>query len=132
MVGLFGEEAGGEGLLVGGGDKDTAFGVFGAGAAVEADAGSAWDLAEDRQRALELRRVGDLYAVDESRDEVVGVLKGITKVVQALDEEAGTLVHVMRGAVELAGNGFSGIKFRANRQRTLADEFIIHTYFFLR
>ena len=76
--------------------------MFGAGAAVEADAGSAWHLAEDRQRALELRALSDLYAVDESRDKVVGVLKGITKVVQALDEEAGTLVHVMRGAVEFA------------------------------
>ena len=44
---------------------------------MEADAGSAGHLAEDRQRALELRRVGDLNPIDESRNDIVGVLKGI-------------------------------------------------------
>jgi hypothetical protein len=97
--GLLGEEAGGEGLLVGGGDKDAAFGVFGLGAAVEADAGSAGDLAEDRQRALELRRVGDLYAIDESRDEVICVFEGVADIVQTFYEFVKTLVVVMRGAI---------------------------------
>ena len=71
---------------------------------MDSNPASSGDLAEDRQRALELRALRDLHSIDESRNDIVSVLKGITKVVQALDEEAGTLVHVMRGAVELASH----------------------------
>ena len=53
--GLLGEPASGEGLLHGGGDKDTAFGVLWYGAAVEADACTTGDLLEDGQGSLELR-----------------------------------------------------------------------------
>ena len=99
MSGLLGEPAGGEGLLHGGGDEDTAFTVFREGAAVEAYAGSSGDLDEDRQGAFETRRVRDLHSVDECRDEVVGVFEGVADVVESFDEEAGTLVVVMRGAI---------------------------------
>ena len=45
---LFGEEAGGEELLLGWRDKDTACGVLGASAAMDTDAGTAGDLADKR------------------------------------------------------------------------------------
>ena len=107
VSGLLGEPAGGEGLLHGGGDEDAAFTVFREGAAVEADAGSSGDLDEDGQGAVECGRLGDGYSVDECGDEVVGVFEGVAEVVQTFHEEAGTLVVVMRGAIESAGNGLT-------------------------
>jgi hypothetical protein len=56
---------------------------------------------------VELRGVRDGYAIDESGDEVVGIFEGVADIVQTLNEETGTLVVVMRGAIEFAGNGFS-------------------------
>ena len=97
--GLFGKPTGGEGLLHGGGDEDTAFTVFREGAAVEADACTSGDLDEDRQGAFETRRVRDLHSIDECRDKVVGIFEGVADIVQTFDEEAGTLVVVMRGAI---------------------------------
>ena len=55
MGGLFGEEAGGEGLFVYGVHKDTALGMFGYSASVKADAGAARDLFEDGKQPLEFR-----------------------------------------------------------------------------
>lgn len=75
MSGLFCEPASGEGLLHGGGDKDTAFTVLRLRAAVESYAGTSGDLVEDGQEAFEARRAGDGYSVDERRDEVVGVFE---------------------------------------------------------
>ena len=119
--GLLSEPASGEGLLVGGGDKDTAFGVFGAGTSMEADAGSAWHLAEDRQRALELRTLRDLYAVDECRDEVICVFEGVADIVQTFYQFTGTFVGVVRNSVQLAVNGLTRIRFGTNRRKVISD-----------
>ena len=73
---LFGEEAGGEELLLGWRDKDTACGVLGASAAMNTDAGTAGDLADKGQESLEARRHRDLNAIDEGRDLFVEVLEG--------------------------------------------------------
>ena len=61
-------------------------------------------------------RDGD--AVDECRNEVICVFEGVADVVQTLHEEAGTLVDVVRGAIQFTMNGFSVMH--------IADEFIIH------
>ena len=92
--------------------------MFGEGAAVDTDAGAPGDLEEDRQRAAEARGEGDLYAVDERRDEIVGILEGVADKVPAFDEFVEALVVVMRGAVERAGDGLS-VGFGA-------DEFVVH------
>ena len=119
--GLLGEPASGEGLLAMGGDEDTAFTVFREVAAVEAYAGSSGDLDEDRQGAFETRRVRDLHSVDECGDEVVGVFEGVADIVETFDEEAGTLVVVMRNSVQLAVNGFARIRFGTNRRKVISD-----------
>jgi hypothetical protein len=66
---------------------------------MDSNPASSGDLAEDRQRALELRRVGDLYAIDESRDEVICVFEGVADIVQTFYQFVKTLVVVMRGAI---------------------------------
>ena len=108
MGGLFGKEASGEGWLHIGGDEDTAFGVFGAGTAVEAYAGTTGDLQEDGQGALETRGLRDGDAIDKCGDKVVGVFECVADIMQTLHEEAGTLVDIMRGAIEFAGDGLAG------------------------
>ena len=72
---LFGEEAGGEELLLGWRDKDTACGVLGASAAMDTDAGTTGDLADKRQEALEARRHRDLDAIDEGWNQFVEVFE---------------------------------------------------------
>ena len=125
--GLFGKEAGGEGGLGVGRDKDAAFGVFGAGTAVEADTGTTGDLQEDGQGALETRGLRDFNFVDQGGNEVVGVFEGVADIVQTLNKEAGTLVDVVRGAIELAGNCLTRMRFGTNRRRAIfANEFVIH------
>ena len=127
MGGLFGEPASGERLLHAGGDKDAAFGVFGAGAAVEADTGTTGDLQEDGQGALETRGLRDLNSVDQGGNEVVGVFESVADIMQTLNKEPGTLVDVVRGAVELAGNCLTRMRFGTNRRRAIfANEFVIH------
>ena len=115
---MLGEEASGEGWLHIGGDEDTAFGVFGAGTAVEADTGTTGDLQEDRQGAFETRGLRDGDAIDKCGDKVVGVFEGVADIMQTLNKEPGTLVDIMRGAIEFAGDGFS--------VRHGTDEFIVH------
>ena len=105
MSGLFCEPASGERLLHGGGDKDTAFTVLRLRAAVESYSGTSGDLGEDGQWAFETRGAGDLHSVDERRDEVVGVFEGVADVVETLHEEAGTLVDVVRDAIQFACDG---------------------------
>ena len=87
---------------------------------MDTDAGAPGDLEEDRQRAAEARREGDLYAVDERRDEIVGILEGVADVVTAFDEFVEALVVVVRGAVERAGDGLA-VEFGA-------DEFVVHIH----
>lgn len=95
MGGLLGEETGGEGLLHVGRDENAAEAVFGARATMDADAGTSRDLLEDGEQALELGGLGDGDAIDERRYEMVGILEGIADVVEAFNEEAGTLVDIM-------------------------------------
>ena len=118
MSGLLCEPTSGERLLHVGRDKDAAFRVCRFGASVEANAGAIGDLHQYGQGAFEFGRLRDLHLVNQSRDEVVGVFEGVADVVETLDEEAGTLVDVMRGAVEFAGDGFVG--------GHVADKFIVH------
>jgi len=118
MSGLLSEPTSGERLLHVGRDKDTAFAMLRARAAVEANAGTSGDLHQYGQGAFEFGRLRDLHLVDQSRDEVVGIFEGVADVVQTLDEEAGTLVDVVRGAIEFAGDGFVG--------GHVADKFIVH------
>ena len=121
MGGLFGKPASGEGGLGIGRDEDTAFGVFGAGTAVEADTGTTGDLQEDGQGALETRGLRDLNFVDQGGNEVVSVFEGVADEVQTLHEEAGTLVDIMRGTVEFAGNCLTRMRFGTNRRRAISD-----------
>ena len=118
VSGLFCEPASGERLLHGGGDKDTAFAVLRLRAAVESYAGTSRDLDEDRQGTFETRGLRDLNFVDQGGNKVVGIFEGVADVVQTFHEEAGTLVDVVRGAIEFAVDGFAG--------GHVADEFIVH------
>ena len=59
-----------------------------------------------------------MHFVNECRDEVVGIFEGVADEVQTFYEEAGTLVIVMRDAVELAVDSLV--------VRHVADEFIVH------
>ena len=89
---------------------------------MEADACSAGYLLEDGQGALETRGLRDLNFVDQGGNEIVGVFEGVADIMQTLNKEAGTLIDIMRGAIELAVYG-SAIRYFAN-------ELIIHIYFF--
>ena len=85
---------------------------------MESYAGTSGDLDEDGQQAFETRGLRDLNFVDQGGNEVVGVFEGVADIVQTLHEEAGTLVDVVRGAIEFAVDGFVF--------GHVADEFIIH------
>ena len=119
--GLFGKPASGERLLHAGGDKDTAFTVLRLRAAVESYAGTSGYLDEDRQQAFETRGLCDLNFVDQGGNEVVGVFEGVADIVQTLIKEPGTLVDIMRGAVEFAGNCLPRMRFGTNRRRAISD-----------
>ena len=62
--GLLGAETGGEGCFIGGRDEDAAAGVFGAGAAVDADGGATGDLTNGGEKASELGGAGDGDRID--------------------------------------------------------------------
>ena len=64
--------------------------------------------------------------VDQGGDEVVGIFECVADEVQTLHEEAGTLVDVMRGAIEFAVDCRTRIRFGANRRKVISDKFIIH------
>ena len=81
--------------------------MFGFGAAVEAYAGTSGDLQEDGQGSLETRGLCDLNFVDQGGNEIVGVFEGVADIMQTLNKEAGTLVDIMRGAIEFAGDGLT-------------------------
>ena len=85
---------------------------------MESYSGTSGDLDEDGQQAFETRGLRDLDFVDQGGDEVVGVFEGVADIVQTFYEEAGTLVDVVRGAIEFAVDGFV--------VGHVADEFIVH------
>ena len=67
-------------MLVSGRYKDTAGGVLGFGASVEADACTTGDLLEYGQWSLELGALGDGDAIDECGDHLIGIFEGFTDV----------------------------------------------------
>ena len=93
---------------------------------MESYAGTSGDLDEDGQQAFETRGLRDLNFVDQGGNEVVSVFEGVADEVQTLHEEAGTLVDVVRGAIEFAVDCRTRIRFGANRRRVISDKFIIH------
>ena len=93
-------------------------GVFGACAAVDADAGATGDLVDGGEKPLEFRRHRDGDRIDQGEDEVVGVLEGVADEVQALGGLAGTEVEVVRGAEKLAVHGVADL--------IISDEFVKH------
>ena len=99
---MFGEETGSEELLLGWRDEDTACGVLGASAAMDTDAGSAGDLADKRQEALEARRHRDLNAIDEGRDLFVEILEGWADGSEALLEDTVFLIEISMTFAERA------------------------------
>ena len=58
------------------GDEDTAFGVFRQCTEMDPDTGSAGHLAKDGKEPFELRTLGHLHFVYQSRNKAVRVLKG--------------------------------------------------------
>jgi hypothetical protein len=64
-------------------------------------------------------RDGD--AVDECGDEVVCVFEGVADIVETFDEEAGTLVAVMRYSVQFTRYGLTRIRFGTNRRKVISD-----------
>ena len=92
---------------------------------MESDTGTTGDLQEDGQGALETRGLRDLNFVDQGGNEVVGVFEGVADVVQTFYEEAGTLVDVVRGAIQFAGYGLR-IFIRSRGRTIISDKFIIH------
>ena len=62
-------------------------------------------MVEDGQKAVEAWGLGDSDAIDECGDEVVGVLEGIADEMESLYQFAGTLVGIVRDAVEFTMNG---------------------------
>ena len=99
MGGLLGEEASSEGLLHVGRDENAAEAVFGFGATMDTNTAASGDLTEDRKQALELGRLCYSDAVDERRDEVVGILESIADVMAAFGQEACALVEIVRGVI---------------------------------
>ena len=85
---------------------------------MESYSGTSGDLEEDGQQAFETRGLRDLDLVDQGGNEVVGIFECVTDEVQTLYEEAGTLVDVVRGAIQFAVDCFVFWH--------IADEFIIH------
>ena len=99
LGGLLGEETSGEVLLHIGRDENAAEAVFGFGAKMDTNTTASRNLTEDGKQALELGAHRYLDAVDESRDEVVGILQSVTDVVFTFSREACTLVEIVRGVV---------------------------------
>ena len=92
--------------------------MFGFGASVETDAGSSGYLAEDRQETFELGRLRDCDAVDESRNEKIGVLQSVADEIEPFTGLAEALVEIVRDAVEVSMDSLA--------VGSVANEFIIH------
>ena len=69
---------GGDGTFIVGSEKDTAFTVFGARAAMESDARSAGNLQQNGERTLEAGRDSHIDAVGERGDEIIGIFERAT------------------------------------------------------
>ena len=85
---------------------------------METDAGASGYLAEDRQQAFELGRLRDCDAIDESRNEEIGVLQGVADGIEPFTGLAEALVKIMRDAVEVSGDCLA--------VGSVANEFIVH------
>lgn len=77
MVCLLSEETSGESWFVCRRDEDATFRMFGLGAVMDADAGSAWDLPKNRKEPFEFRTHRHPYSIDQRRNEEIGILKGV-------------------------------------------------------
>ena len=73
--------------------------MFGARAAMESDTSSAGYLQQNGERTLKARRDSHIDAIGKRGDEIIGIFKGVTNVMQTLYEFIQTLVVVMRAAV---------------------------------
>ena len=95
---LLQEKSGGDALLDGtGGHEDTPFAMFGTGARMDADTGTAGYVADQRHRTLKARRAGHAERIDQSRYEAIGILQSA-----ADGYLAGGVTEV-----EVAGDGFA-------------------------
>ena len=56
--------------------------------------------------------------VDQGGNEIVGVFEGVADIMEPLDKETGALIDIMRGAIELAGDGLAF--------RYVTNELIVH------
>ena len=90
---------------------------------MEADAGSAWHLTEDRQQPLEPGRACDRDFVDECQNEVVGVLQRVADRCQILAVCSGRAGVTVFDAVELSDD--------RSALRRLPYEFVISHSFLL-
>ena len=72
---------------------------------MKTDTGSAGHLAKDGKEPFELRTLGHLHPIDESRDEFIGVFQSVTDIVETLDKFTGTLIDVVGCPIELARDG---------------------------
>ena len=85
---------------------------------METDAGASGYLAEDGQETFELGRLRDCDAVDESRNEEIGVLQSVADGIEPFTSLAEALVEIVRDAVEVSGDCLA--------VGSVANEFIIH------
>jgi hypothetical protein len=99
---LFGEEAGGEELLLGWRDEDTACGVLGASAAMDADSRTSRHVTYERHKTAEARGLRDAQTVNERRDNIIEVFEGV----------ANKLITVSCSSVELASDSLA-LRLRA-------------------
>ena len=93
------------------GDEKAAFAMFRQRTEVDPDTCSAGHLAEDGKEPFELRALGHLHPIDESRDEFISVFESVTDIVETLDKFTGTLIDVVGCPIELARDGivFGGV-----------------------
>ena len=106
-------------MLISGRYKDTAGGVLGFGASVEADACTPRDLLEDRKEPLEAWGLRDGDAIDEGGDHLIGVFEGRTDGYEGFSEAEGV------DFIESTSDGFIALGSRDHRT-LFTDEFVIH------
>lgn len=90
---------------------------------MEANAGTSGDLHQNGQGAFEFGRLRDLHLVDQSRDEVVGILKSVADGRQEFSVCSGRARVAVFDRVEGSVYGFC--------LRRLANEFVISHSFLL-
>ena len=101
--------------------------MFGFGAPVEPYSGASGDLLQDRQEASEFGAHRDIDAVDECRDEVVGVFQRVADEGSVFLEDARGTGETVLHAVEFSVDGLRAVTLSRGR-RFFADKFIIHGF----